>query len=76
MMQPPNEDDDVICHQIPDPNGGTCWTIHLGADTHGQRDSLTEAITLARQVAVSRQRPAWLLDDTGYPLKPMFPWAP
>ena len=35
--------------------------------------ALEAAITLARAVAAVHGKPAWLLDETGYPLKPIEP---
>ena len=74
MTRRPKEHADVVCQQVRQAGRDT-WTIRLGRDTHGDRHSLAEAITLARDVAVAHSRPAWLLDETGYPLKPMLPWA-
>ena len=74
MTRRPEENADVVCQQMRQVGRDTC-TIRLGCDTHGDRHSLAEAITLARDVAVARSRSTWLLDETGYPLKPMLPWA-
>ena len=60
MTPLPEEQSDVVCQQCRHQDG---------------RDSLTDAIDLTRHVAVTHGRPAWLLDETGYPLKPMLPWA-
>ena len=74
MLQFPDEAHDVICcHQSPSDGPGS-WVVRLGEDTLGERDSLAGAIDLTRTVAVSHRRPAWLLDESGYPLKPMLPW--
>ena len=75
MTRRPSEDSDVGCQQFRHQDGRETWTIRLGGDKQGDRDSLTDAIELARDVAMTHSRPAWLLDETGYPLKPMLPWA-
>lgn len=74
MTQRPNEDQDVICHQSRQRDGRDAWTIWLGGDKQGERHSLADAIELTRIVALTYSRPAWLLDETGYPLKPLLPW--
>jgi hypothetical protein len=74
MTRRPEEDADVVCQQMYLAERDT-WTIRLGSNKLGDRHSLAEAITLARDAAVAHSRPAWLLDETGYPLKPMLPWA-
>ena len=71
MTHPPDEDHDVICHQFRQRDGRDLWTIWLGGDKQGERDTLTSAIELACDVAATYSRPAWLLDETGYPLKPI-----
>ena len=48
--------------------------VRVGGITVGERESLAGAIDLTRSAAVSHRRPAWLLDESGYPLKPMLPW--
>lgn len=75
MTRQPEKESDVVCQQFRHQSGRVFWTIWLGGDKHGDRGSLTDAIELARDVAVTHGRPAWLLDETGYPLKPMLPWA-
>ena len=49
------------------------WTIWLTGKKQGERDSLEAAVDLACNVAAEYSRPAWLLDETGYPLKPIEP---
>ena len=75
MTRRPEEDVDVVCQQGRSADGQATWTIRLGRDAQGDRHSLADAITLARDVAVAHSRPAWLLDESGYPLKPMLPWS-
>ena len=74
MLDHPDETHDVICYHQPRPEGSGSWVVRLGETTLGERDSLAGAIDLTRSVAVSNRRPAWLLDESGYPLKPMLPW--
>lgn len=74
MMRRPEEDTDVVCQQLRHQDGRDIWTVWLAGEKQGDRDSLTDAIELARDVAVTHSRPAWLLDETGCPLKPMLPW--
>ena len=62
----PDEDYDVILYEC-----RNTWTVWLGGDKQGERESLAAAITLARAVAAVHRKPAWLLDETGYPLKPI-----
>ena len=47
------------------------WTVWLAGEKLGERESLEAAITLARAVAAVYRKSAWLLDETGYPLKPI-----
>ena len=74
MMRQPDEESDVICHQRRQIDGRDIWFIRLGQQTQAERDTLSEAIDVARDLALMYSRPAWLLDETGYPLKPMLPW--
>ncbi len=71
----PDEDHDVIVHQFRqlgvDGAGRDIWTIWLAGDKQGERTTLEAAIELACDVALVYSRPAWLLDETGYPLKPI-----
>ena len=75
MMRRPDEDHDVIVHQCRqlETNGAgrDTWTVWLAGERLGERDSLEAGIQLAREVADLHSRPAWLLDETGYPLKPV-----
>ena len=74
-MRRPDEDYDVIVHCFAQRgSSGTglpTWTIWLGEEKQGERVTLESALELARDVAAERSRPAWLLDETGYPLKPI-----
>ena len=74
MFQSPDESHDVICSHRPRGDGGGSWVVRMGETTLGERESLAGAIDLTRSAAVSHRRPAWLLDESGYPLKPMLPW--
>ena len=74
MLQPPDEAHDVICSHQPQADGSGSWVVRVGETTLGERESLAGAIDLTRSAAVSHRRPAWLLDASGYPLKPMLPW--
>ena len=75
MTRQPDEDYDVIVHYFPQRGsngaGRPTWTIWLGGDKQGERESLEAAITLARAVAAVDRKLAWLLDETEYPLKPI-----
>ena len=70
----PDESRDVIVHyiQIIDASTGEkrdTWTVWLGQDKRAECATLEEARHLALQLAHRHQRPAWLLDESGYPLK-------
>ncbi len=75
MMRRPHEDYDVIVHYFrqrgTDGPGYDTWTISHGREKQGERDSLEAATELACDLAAVYSRPAWLLDETGYPLKPI-----
>ena len=71
MMRRPDEDHDVIVHQFRKRDGRDIWTIWLAGDKQGERRTLEAALELACDVAAVYSRPAWLLDETGYPLKPI-----
>ena len=74
MMRRPDEDHDVIVRQTRVYAAGGArdtWTIRLDRETQGERQTLEAAVQLARDVASTYSRPAWLLDETGYPLKPI-----
>ncbi len=66
MTRQPDEDYDVILYEC-----RNTWTVWLAGERLGERESLEAAITLARAVAAVCRKPAWLLDETGYPLKPI-----
>ena len=68
MPRTPDEDDDVIVHWY-----SGAWEIRLGDELHGLRFTLTSALERACDVAAVHRRPAWLHDETGYPLKPIEP---
>ena len=74
MFQSPDESHDVICSHRPRADGPGSWVVRVGGTTLGERKSLAGAIDLTRSAALSHRRPAWLLDESGYPLKPMLPW--
>ena len=44
------------------------WRILLGGEKQGEWETLASAIKLARNLARVHNRPAWLLDETGYPV--------
>ena len=75
MTRGPDEDYDVIVHQFrqlgANGAGQDIWTIWLAGKKQGERETLEAAIELACDVAAVHSRPAWLLDETGYPLKPI-----
>ena len=71
MKRVPDESSDVIVHQAHKRDGDDIWRIQLGGKKRGERLTLASAIELARDVALMNSRPAWLLDETGYPLKPI-----
>ena len=75
MPRQPDEDYDVIVHYFGQrgTSGATrpMWTVWLGEEKQGERVTLESALKLARDVAAVYSRPAWLLDETGYPLKPI-----
>ena len=73
MTLVPEEKSDVVCQQCRHQDGRDTWTIWLAGDKQADRDTLADAIEVARHVAVTHGRPAWLLDETGYPLKPIAP---
>ncbi len=75
MTRQPDEGYDVIVHYFGQrgTRGATrpTWTVWLGEEKQGVRVTLKSALELARAVAAVYSRPAWLLDETGYPLKPI-----
>ena len=70
-MRQPDEDHDVIVRQVLGRDGRDLWTIRLGDEKLGERLTLESAIERARLIALMHSRPAWLHDETGYPLKPI-----
>ncbi len=66
MTRQPDEDCDVIVYE----NRGT-WTIWVGDELHGVGFTREAALDVACFVAAVHRQPAWLLDETGYPLKPI-----
>ena len=73
MTRQPDEDYDVIAQQFRQRDGRDSWTIWLGSQKQGERASRAAALELARDIAAVYSRPAWLLDETGYPLQPIDP---
>ncbi len=73
MKSRPDEDHDEIVHQCRERDGQDIWTIWLAGDKQGVRVTQESALELARAVAAVYSRPAWLLDESGYPLKPIDP---
>ena len=77
MTRQPDEDHDVIVRQARQLGmsaaGRDTWTVLLGGEELGELDSLNVAIELACHLATMHSKTAWLLDETGYPLKPIEP---
>ncbi len=71
MALQPDEDHDVIIHQFRGRDGRDIWTIRLGDEKLGERITLESAIERPRLIARMHSRPAWIQDETGYPLKPI-----
>ena len=68
MTLEPDEDNDVmVVHRFSKLHLET-WTIWIGGEKQAERTSLEAATEIARDIALMRSRPAWLLDETGYPL--------
>ena len=63
MTRQPDEDD-VIIYEC-----GEFWEIRIGDELHGLRFTLEAALAHALGLAAFHRKPAWLLDETGYPLK-------
>ncbi len=59
-------DNDVIIYEC-----GEFWEIRIGVELHGLRFTLEAALEHARGLAAFHRKPAWLLDETGYPLQPI-----
>ncbi len=66
MRQRPDEDYDIVVYEC-----RRTLTIWLGGEHLGERATRAAAIEVAGAVAAARSRPAWLLDETGYPLTPI-----
>ncbi len=64
MTQQP--DDDVIVYEC-----GEFWEIRIGTELHGPRFTLEAALEHALGLAAFHGKSAWLLNETGYPLKPI-----
>ncbi len=75
MTRQPDEDLDVIVRQSRvQESAGTVrdtWIVWRGGEKQGERPTRTLAIELACDLAAIYSRPAWLLDETGYPLTPI-----
>ena len=71
MTRRPDESYDVIVHESHEPDGRDIWRVRLGGVKRGERLTLASALELARSLALMNGRPAWLLDESGYPLKPI-----
>jgi hypothetical protein len=72
----PDETKDVIVHYMKtvDARSGKSyerWVVYLGDEQQGEADNLEAALNHARQLAAVRNLRAWLLDQGGYPLKPI-----
>lgn len=70
----PDEKRDIIVHYIqiidaPTGEKRDTWTVWLGLDKQADCTTLEEAAHLGLQLAKTHDRPAWLLDESGYPLK-------
>ncbi len=59
-------DEDLIIYEC-----GEFWEIRIGDEVHGLRFTLEAVLARARDAAMVHRKPAWLLDETGYPLKPI-----
>ncbi len=66
MTRQPDADDDVIVYER-----RGAWEIRIGDELHGMRFTLEAALKRARDVAAVHHKPVWLLDETGYPVKPI-----
>ncbi len=75
MTRQPDEDYDVVVHYFgqrgSSGTGRPTWTIWFDGEKQGERRTLEAARDLACDVAAVHSRPAWLLDETGYPLRPI-----
>ena len=68
MTHQPDEDHDVIVYEY-----RHTWAIWLGDELQGVAFTREAARDLTCFVAALHRKPAWLLDETGYPLKPIEP---
>ena len=68
MTRQPDENSDVIIYEY-----RNTWAIWLGDELQGVGFTLESALELARDVAAVHRKPAWLHDETGYPLKSIAP---
>ena len=64
MTRQPDEDYDVIVYEY-----RHTWAIWLGDELQGVGFTREAALDVACFVAALHREPAWLLDETGYPLK-------
>jgi hypothetical protein len=44
---------------------GDRWTVWLGTESQGSFETEGEAIGVAQQLAITEQRPAWLVPEGG-----------
>jgi hypothetical protein len=70
----PDEDRDVIVHYFDEVDASTGihrdrWLVFQGPDRRGEARTSDEAIAMARRLSAETGRPAWLLDENGYPMK-------
>ena len=49
------------------------WTVWLAGEKLGERFTFEAALELALDAAAAHRKPAWLADETGYPLKQIEP---
>ena len=66
LPRTPDEDYDVILYKC-----RNTWTIWLRGEKLGEFETAAPALELADYLALMHSRPAWLLDESGYPLKPI-----
>ena len=57
--------------QVTQATGKLTWAIWLGDELHGVGFTREAALDVACFVAAVHRKPAWLLDETEYPLKPI-----
>ena len=73
MSRLPDKDHDVIVHKLDARSADRdTWTVWIGDEKQGERDSLKAATELACHLATLHNRPAWL-DEAGSPLTPIEP---